>query len=582
MNKPSIIQLSIILSVFFCLSACQHPGNSKENHKKNSIPKSDKRKKVKEFISQYEKFISTDTSKANQAINRALQLSQENEYTDLLIEIYNSEAKIYASNSQYSKAIALYNQSLNTLGEKGDKQEEASIHIKLSTLHKIIGNYNEAMSHALSGHNIYYENKDSLGLQEAFLAIGNVYRYLKDYSKAIHYYFQALEIFDTIVDSKETAAIYNNLGISYKNLRKYDLALTYYEKSFNANKAIQSKPGIASYYNNTASVYLIQGENEKAYENITKTLALRKEIGDRRNEANSYINLGVYFTNKGSYDKAIEYYLYGLKIVTELNLPDKKQDFYKRLSDVYDSTGNKAIAFDFYRKYISSRDSILNHKKSIEISRLELQYNTDKQNIINASKVEKEGLQRTIIILLIVMLSAIILFMYLYMKKRIKYQKVQNIILKENNEKILEDLSSKNREIIAYSLSLIQSKHIVTSTIEKIKHILPKVSKENKDLLNSLITELDDKSRNNILEEFEIRFIQVHPRFYDNLSRLFPVLTQNERRLCALLKLDLSTKEISSITGQSPHAINIARTRLRRKLGLSNSSHNTSDYLNSI
>lgn len=82
-----------------------------------------------------------------------------------------------------------------------------------------------------------------------------------------------------------------------------------------------------------------------------------------------------------------------------------------------------------------------------------------------------------------------------------------------------------------------------------------------------------------VWEEFEYVFVQVHPDFFETLGTRFPDLTPNEKRLSALLRLNLSTKDISNITHQSVHSITVARTRLRKKLGLSNTNENLVTFL---
>jgi len=69
-------------------------------------------------------------------------------------------------------------------------------------------------------------------------------------------------------------------------------------------------------------------------------------------------------------------------------------------------------------------------------------------------------------------------------------------------------------------------------------------------------------------EEFEFRFNYVHNDFYDKLVEDFPDLTPNELKLSAFLKLNMTTKDIATITYQSNHSITVARHRLRIKLGL--------------
>ena len=83
-------------------------------------------------------------------------------------------------------------------------------------------------------------------------------------------------------------------------------------------------------------------------------------------------------------------------------------------------------------------------------------------------------------------------------------------------------------------------------------------------------------------EEFEYRFQQIHSGFYERLKQAHPDLTLNERRLCAFLKLDMTTKEISDITGQSIRAVNMGRFRLRQKLHLTNTDQAIFDYLGGL
>jgi DNA-binding CsgD family transcriptional regulator len=62
----------------------------------------------------------------------------------------------------------------------------------------------------------------------------------------------------------------------------------------------------------------------------------------------------------------------------------------------------------------------------------------------------------------------------------------------------------------------------------------------------------------------------------------YPDLTQSELKLCAFLRLNMSTKEISELTGQRILTIDHARYRLRKKLGISNSEINLVTFLSQI
>ena len=71
--------------------------------------------------------------------------------------------------------------------------------------------------------------------------------------------------------------------------------------------------------------------------------------------------------------------------------------------------------------------------------------------------------------------------------------------------------------------------------------------------------------------EVEKTLASSNDAFFENLLKEYPNLTKNERKLCTLIHMNLSTKEISNITHQSIGSINVARSRLRQKFGLTDS-----------
>ena len=78
-----------------------------------------------------------------------------------------------------------------------------------------------------------------------------------------------------------------------------------------------------------------------------------------------------------------------------------------------------------------------------------------------------------------------------------------------------------------------------------------------------------------------MRFEQVYEVFYKRLMEQFPDLTPGERKLCALLRLNVSSKDIAAITFQNPQSVDMARYRLRKKLNLTGED-NLVDFLTKI
>ncbi len=78
-----------------------------------------------------------------------------------------------------------------------------------------------------------------------------------------------------------------------------------------------------------------------------------------------------------------------------------------------------------------------------------------------------------------------------------------------------------------------------------------------------------------------MRFQEVHADFYQKLTSKFTDLSPNKLKICAFLRLNMSTKEISTITFQSPKSISMARFRLRKKMEIG-SYNNLVSYLGNL
>jgi hypothetical protein len=123
----------------------------------------------------------------------------------------------------------------------------------------------------------------------------------------------------------------------------------------------------------------------------------------------------------------------------------------------------------------------------------------------------------------------------------------------------------KNRELVYQAIQLSAKGEAILSVKEKIKNL-----HLSKDVNNPILNELkaNDSANKNLWKEFELHFNETHPGFYKTLIEKYPQLTQSEIKLCAFLKLNLNTKDISMITQRTPHSIEAMRSRIRQKMKL--------------
>ncbi|MEZ5084562.1 MAG: hypothetical protein R2750_14145 [Bacteroidales bacterium] len=135
-------------------------------------------------------------------------------------------------------------------------------------------------------------------------------------------------------------------------------------------------------------------------------------------------------------------------------------------------------------------------------------------------------------------------------------------------EKLMGDLDYKNKELTNNVMYLLKKNEFILSISDKLKNSRYYFKPENRKLIDEIIHDVEQSTSQDVWKDFEVRFQEVHTDFYDKLAEKYPDLSPNELRLCAFLRLNMSTKEISAITFQSPKSITMARFRLRKKMDI--------------
>jgi DNA-binding CsgD family transcriptional regulator len=162
----------------------------------------------------------------------------------------------------------------------------------------------------------------------------------------------------------------------------------------------------------------------------------------------------------------------------------------------------------------------------------------------------------------------IFILLFLLQKNKVNRVKLKSEKLRLEKEKLNNDLSYKNKELTTNVMYLLKKNELILTVSDKLKKAKMSFKIENRKVIEDVIRDLESASKGDMWKEFELRFQEVHSDFYDKLNKLFPNLTPNELKLCAFLRLNMSTKDIAAITFLTVNSINIARHRLRKKLDM--------------
>ena len=154
-------------------------------------------------------------------------------------------------------------------------------------------------------------------------------------------------------------------------------------------------------------------------------------------------------------------------------------------------------------------------------------------------------------------------------------QRSEKAIINLQNEKLQSEVRYKTIQLADSTMSLIKKNELLIEIRRELDQQKKVLGSQYPAYFSERIHSLINKnmSTDKDWEMFEVLFDQAHQDFFKRLKSTFPDLTQSDLKLCAYLKLNLSSKEIAPLLNISFRGVETRRYRLRRRLGLSSDSN---------
>ncbi len=489
---------------------------------------------------------------------------------------------------QLKTCIDTLQKSIETAHAQQRYQEESRYLQKLSHLFLTrIKNFDKTMGCIEQIKTLADKTGNEEFLIDYYNQLGVTYYYEQlDMPKSFDYFKKALDLSKKLKIEKNISRTLSNYGLAYLEKENHETALSYFRQAIASYKKEYKKDGTMEFYSNMGVALIYAEKYDSASYYLDKSLLLAKETPGLDDDAERLMYLGVFNQEIGKNDKALGYLKEAFKLIHNLSSFRSKILVCEGLADAFAGVGQYKEAHDFRNKEKLYRDSL--RVVSLEESSLSYKYKSELDELKNLNRLqqiekEKEGerFQFWVVIgiLFIVLLTGFVVFLvfrYRTNQKRLILQTEKEKL--EKNQVTLE-LEANEREVAAKSMFLLEKDNLINNISDKLRATLPKLEGDAHTVVNGLISELHFSINNKRWEEFELRFNKVHPNFIQNLEKKHPRLSNNERKLCAFLLMNMSSKDISSITGQTVHSINIARSRLRIKLKLVHSGEELSSYL---
>jgi PAS domain S-box-containing protein len=136
-----------------------------------------------------------------------------------------------------------------------------------------------------------------------------------------------------------------------------------------------------------------------------------------------------------------------------------------------------------------------------------------------------------------------------------------------NRQRLKSELEIKERELVTFLMQLSQKNELIAKLTQQLKLISADNLKNGSDKIQKLLHLLENNQNEPVdWSMIEIQLEKLHPGFMNRLLLKHPKLTAKDKKLCACLKLGLTSKQIAGLNNLSPQSVEVTRVRLRKKL----------------
>ena len=503
---------------------------------------------------------------------------------------------------------------------------------KIKTLNEAAGRLNsdstnQALTYAHEAYLLAIKAKEKRWQAVSMLTLSEGYLYNESYDQALQYAYDALDIFQSLNNIRDIAEAYTMLGWIFYDTENFNLAMSFHRKANALYTSLQNEKKRAASLNAVGLVFQALNGTDSARACFQQALLLAQKNRIQPLIGATFNNIGICENTLGNYEQAIGFFRQALEMDSErkgnvllqaevqnqmafsyLKLRNYKRadslltasralidastsntrkekllDNLNTFAQLYQATGDYKKAFENLQEYAEINNEIVSRNKTEVVTALHLkreaQQSEKKINELNAQK-ELRVFQRNALAAGIVLLAVIGFLLYSRMRHRqLKEKEIeamkQLLIQKELDTTIQEKealnhkLDFKDKSLKKYAISLSRNNELLRNFIQEAGNILEEDSKGSRlaydKLVRKFLQELEHSPDNAM---FDLNLDKAHADFFYNLLQKYPGLTDNERKLCGQIRLNLTSKEIASLNNISVKSVEMARYRLRKHFEL--------------
>ena len=273
-------------------------------------------------IGQVHFYFLSDPEKALEYFLQAAEIREEIGDWPALGDSFTLSAWASEDMGKMDLAAKYYDQSFDAFRKAGNPIRMANARISSAMIHKLNGQYPEALEDLEEAYSISEEAKDTRGMGDALTQLADIYAKLGDFDTAVEMCTAALPVFEEVQDNWGIAGVYNNLGIILQDARRIERAAEFYEKALEIYDSLDDQQDVLIVLINLGTIEFDRKNFQKAEEYHSRGLEISRSINAGSEEMICLLNLANDQNRLGKLDDALSNYDAALQLAETFDSPE--------------------------------------------------------------------------------------------------------------------------------------------------------------------------------------------------------------------------------------------------------------------
>lgn len=433
-----------------------------------TLPKGQEKVCIMTQLSYAYSYARTDLKKAQNYAEKALKMARELHFAFGIGEAYSKIGSIYMYQGKYPQSKKYLYKALSIFQKTDSLNSIGTVYNNLGILSNRQEKLLIAYQYYLKALAIYKKTNKKRQMGHVYNNLGGIARIQKKYKKALNFQQKALFYYKYVKDSMRAAIPLGNIGLMYFEQGKYTEALDYYHRGLKLAKKFDNKLMESPCLTGIGKIYLIQKNYFLAKQYLSWAL---KKAASLYHKSDIHFELGKLYLAKKKYVLAETNLHKVIKVRKETGIESCRS--FNLLSIVYKTKGDYKKSLEYYQRYISIRDSMLNQTEKVQLQEMELQYETAQKEKENQQLRYEKKLQTQqqvawmwgggIVLCLMIILVGYFYYHHQQKKRKNQLLRIQNNAITQQSYEIIAQrdyISQQNEELTIYHKSIEDSLYV--------------------------------------------------------------------------------------------------------------------------